>query len=195
MSPRVRHPQLVSFERYYIASCDCLCLSVAKQIQRRQCGCPAQRSSIRTPCHVASQTRTRGRMLVRLHSNHFSSPVLLTRRPWRHSRAWAALMYYSVVLGPAYGLSTELWPRNHDVSPGPAFRESHNADKDPPKLNVVVTSPTGVPRGRQSTASLGVNFPPTAFRSSEDVYRASIEDRRRILGHNIIPRHPNRTLL
>ena len=102
---------------------------------------------------------------------------------------------------PPYGLSTEhAPPPGHAGSPDPTFQdESHAADKDPPKPNIVVTSPaTGVPHGSQSTASLasgsGVSLP-TAFQFSEEVYRTSIEDRKRIFGQNIVPRRPSKTLL
>ena len=50
----------------------------------------------------------------------------------------------------------------------------------------------------QSTASLaggsGVGLP-TAFQSSEDVYKASIEDRKRIFGQNVVPQRSSITLL
>ena len=103
---------------------------------------------------------------------------------------------------PTYGVSTKLGPPpSHAVSPDPTsqdFSESHAAEKDPPKPNIMVTFPAGVPQGLQSTASLaggsGVSLP-TAFPSSEDVYKASIEDRKRIFGQNIVPQHPSKTLV
>ena len=81
---------------------------------------------------------------------------------------------------PTYGLSTKLGPPpSHAGSPEPTSQdlsESHAAEKDPPKPNITITSPAGVPQGLQSTASLvggsGVSLP-TAFQSSEDVYKAS----------------------
>ena len=103
---------------------------------------------------------------------------------------------------PTYGVSTKLGPPpSHTVSPDPTsqdFSESHAAEKDPPKPNFMVTSPAGVPQGLQSTASLagcsGMSLP-TAFPSSEDVYKASIEDRKRIFGQNIDPQRASKTLL
>ena len=61
-----------------------------------------------------------------------------------------------------------------------------------------ITSPAAMPQGLQSMASLagstGVRLP-TAFQFFEDAYRASIEDRQRIFGRNIIPQNANKTLL
>jgi len=103
---------------------------------------------------------------------------------------------------PNFGLSTKLGPPpSHPGSPDPAsqdFSESHAADKDPPKPNIMVTSPAGEPQGLQSTTSLsgtsGVSIH-AAFQPSEDVYRASIEDRTRIFGQNIVPQRPSKTLV
>jgi Ca2+-transporting ATPase len=102
---------------------------------------------------------------------------------------------------PYFGLSTKLGPLpSHPGSPNPAFldfSETHAADEDLPKPNIMVTSPAGVPQGLQSTASLsgasGASIP-TAIRPSEDVYRASIEDRRRIFGQNMVPQRPGKSL-
>ena len=102
---------------------------------------------------------------------------------------------------PTYGLSTELVPPpSHAGSPHPTFQdESHAADNDPRKPNIMVTSPTaGVPHRSQSTASLasgsGVSLP-TAFQFSEEAYRTSIKDRKRIFGQNFVPQRPSKTLL
>ena len=103
---------------------------------------------------------------------------------------------------PTHGLSTKLalpptLVGSHDPT-SQDFSESHTADKSPPKPNIMVTSPAGVPQGLQSTASLaggsGVSLP-TPFQSSEDVYKTSIEDRKRIFGQNFIPQRPSKTLL
>jgi len=104
---------------------------------------------------------------------------------------------------PNHGLSTKLGqaPSHAAGSPDSTcqdFSESHAADRDLPKSNIMVTSPAGVPQGLQSTAShsgaSGVSIP-TALQSSEDVYRGSIEDRRRIFGQNIVPQRPSKTLV
>jgi len=103
---------------------------------------------------------------------------------------------------PTYGLSTKLGPPpSHAGSPDPTsgdLSESHAAVEDPPRPDITVTSPAGVPQGLQSTASFaggsGVSLP-TAFQSSEDVYKAPIEDRKRIFGQNVVPQCPSKTLL
>jgi Ca2+-transporting ATPase len=101
---------------------------------------------------------------------------------------------------PTHGISTEVGPPSHDGS-GTAsqdFRETHATDKDPPKPNIMITSPAGVPQGLQSMASLaggsGVS-PPAALQFSEDAYRTSPEDRQRIFGQNIFPQRRSKTLL
>jgi P-type Ca2+ transporter type 2C len=71
---------------------------------------------------------------------------------------------------------------------------SHDGDTDPPRPNIMITSPTGVPQGLQSTASLGSVGPSHAIVFSEDVYSASIEDRQRIFGQNVLPRLPTKSL-
>jgi len=101
---------------------------------------------------------------------------------------------------PTHGLSTILRPPSYLRPPDPAsqdFRESHTAKEEPLMLNSV-TLPAAVPQGLQSLASLagrsGASLP-TAFQGFQDVYRASIEDRKRIFGGNIIPQRTNKTLL
>jgi Ca2+-transporting ATPase len=100
---------------------------------------------------------------------------------------------------PTHGLSTT--PPTQHVLPDQMlqnFTVAHATDKDPPKSDIVITSPTSEPQGLQSTASLGggsgVSLP-DAFKSSEGAYRASIEDRQRIFGQNILPRRPSKSLL
>jgi len=103
---------------------------------------------------------------------------------------------------PTYGLSTKLGPLpSHAGSPDPTsgdLSESHATVEDPPGPDITVTSPAGVSQGLQSTASFaggsGVSLP-TAFQSSEDVYKASIEDRKRVFGQNVVPQCPSKTLL
>jgi Ca2+-transporting ATPase len=99
---------------------------------------------------------------------------------------------------PTYSLSTKLvLPPSHVGSPDRTLQdESHAADNDPPKPDILVMSPAAyVPQGLQSTASLasgsGVSLP-TPFQSSEDVY---IEDGKRIFGQNTVPQRPSNTLL
>lgn len=102
---------------------------------------------------------------------------------------------------PNHGLSTKSGTLlSHPGSPEPAYQDDSGgplaAEKEPPKPNIMVTSPTGVPQGMQSVASLGgasgVSIP---LQSSEDVYKASIEDRQRIFGQNFIPQRPSKTLI
>jgi len=91
---------------------------------------------------------------------------------------------------PTHGLSTESeTPPTHLASLDPtlqSFTVSHTTDKDPPKPDIMITSPAGEPQGLQSTVSLGGGVP-AEFQSSKEVYRASIEDRKWIFGWNIIP--------
>ncbi|KAH9024004.1 calcium-translocating P-type ATPase [Lactarius deliciosus] len=58
------------------------------------------------------------------------------------------------------------------------------------KPNITITSPAGVPEGLQCTASLaggsGVGRP--ASPNSAGAYEATVQDRQRIYGHNILPR-------
>ena len=98
-----------------------------------------------------------------------------------------------------HGLSTTESgsPLAHIVSPDPtlqSFTVSHATDKDPPKPDIMITSPAGEPRGMQSSVSLGGDAP-TALQFSEEVYRTSIEDRQRIFGQNVLPRRPSKSLL
>jgi P-type Ca2+ transporter type 2C len=97
---------------------------------------------------------------------------------------------------PSHGLSTESGsPLAHMASPDPtiqSFTVSHATDKDPPKPDIMVTSPAGEPQGLQSTVSLGGDLP---VGSSGEVYGTSIEDRQRIFGQNVLPRRPSKSLL
>ena len=101
---------------------------------------------------------------------------------------------------PTLGLSTESGSSPaHLASPGPThqgFAVSHATDKDecPSKPNIMITSPAGEPRGLQSTVSLGGDVS-AEFQCSEEAYRASIEDRQRIFGQNVLPQRPIKSLL
>jgi len=62
----------------------------------------------------------------------------------------------------------------------------------------MATSPADMPQGLQSMTNLTGGFAvslPTAFQSSEDVYKASIEDWKQIFGQNIVPQHTSKNLL
>jgi Ca2+-transporting ATPase len=99
---------------------------------------------------------------------------------------------------PTHGLSTESGsPPTHLASPDPTLQSltlSHATDKDPPKPDIMITSPAGEPQGLQSTVSLGGSVP-AEFQTSEEVYRTSIEDRQRIFGQNVLPRRATKSLL
>jgi len=99
-----------------------------------------------------------------------------------------------------HSLSTEKGtPLTHLASPGPtiqSFAVSHVTDNDPPKLDIMITSPAGELQGLRSTVSLGSGSDlPTIFQSSDGAYKASIEGRERIFGQNILPRRPIKSLL
>ena len=101
---------------------------------------------------------------------------------------------------PTHGLSTEKGtPLTHLASPDPtlqSFAVSHVTDNDPPKPDIMITSPAGEPQGLRSTVSLGSGSDlPTIFQSSDGAYKASIEERERIFGQNILPRRPIKSLL
>jgi Ca2+-transporting ATPase len=99
---------------------------------------------------------------------------------------------------PTLGLSTKSGsPPAHLASPDPTLQDStasHPTDKDPPKPDIMITSPAGEPRGMQSSVSLGGDVA-AEFQYSEEAYRTSIEDRRRVFGQNVLPRRPTKTLL
>ena len=62
----------------------------------------------------------------------------------------------------------------------------------------MITFPAGVPEGLQSTASLGGGSGvgrPTSLKFSAGAYEATIEDRQRICGQNILPRRQSKSLL
>jgi len=83
-------------------------------------------------------------------------------------------------------------PTSQDLS------KSHAVEKDPQKPDIMAMSPADVPQGLQSmtnlTGSSAMSLP-TAFQSSEDMYKASIEDWKQIFGQNIVPQHASKNLL
>jgi hypothetical protein len=105
---------------------------------------------------------------------------------------------------PTHGLSTGTGVSStHLASPDLILQilTSRATDNDLLKPGITITPPAGELQGLQRTVSLGgssgVSLPgvPAALQSSESVYRASIEDRRRIFGQSFLPRRPNMSLL
>jgi Ca2+-transporting ATPase len=99
------------------------------------------------------------------------------------------------------GLSTRLTPPSPTGSPDPATINAvtpFGADMSRPRPNVMITSPTGVPEGLQSTVGLGGGSSvgrPASVKFSAAAYEATIEDRQRIYGHNILTQRPSKSLL
>jgi P-type Ca2+ transporter type 2C len=84
------------------------------------------------------------------------------------------------------------------TSPDPASRHprsSPDGNTDPWRPNITITSPTGVPQGLQSTASLGSGRLSHSSDLSQDVYKTSIEDRQHIYGQNALPHVKSKSLL
>ena len=74
---------------------------------------------------------------------------------------------------PNHGLSTEPGlPPARLTSPDPIL-QSFMALHDPPRPDIIVTSPAGEPQGLQSTVSLGAGVP-AEVQSSKEVYRTSM---------------------
>jgi Ca2+-transporting ATPase len=101
---------------------------------------------------------------------------------------------------PTHGLNTgKGTPPTQHASPDltlQSFTVSHATEKDPPKPDIMITSPAGEPQGMQSSVSLGGGSGLSdAVQFSEGAYKASIEDRQRIFGQNILPRRPSKSLL
>ncbi|KAH9015966.1 calcium-translocating P-type ATPase [Lactarius deliciosus] len=91
------------------------------------------------------------------------------------------------------GLNTMLAPPSPLGSPDPgAFNAvtPNGVEMTPPK-----PSPTGVPEGLQSTASLGGAGRPASLKYPKGAYEATIGDRQRIYGQNILPQRPSKSLL
>jgi hypothetical protein len=77
-----------------------------------------------------------------------------------------------------------------------SFAVAHVTDNDPPKPDIVITSPAGEPQGLRRTVSLGSGSDlPTIFQSYKGAYKAPIEKRQRIFGQNTLPRRPIKSLL
>ncbi|KAH9168805.1 calcium-translocating P-type ATPase [Lactarius sanguifluus] len=96
------------------------------------------------------------------------------------------------------GLSTTLAPPSQLGSPDPGAVNAvtpSGVEMTPPKPNIMITSPAGVPEGLQSTASLGGVGRPASLKYSEGAYEATIRDRQRIYGRNILPQRPSKSLL
>src|SRR5216683_2120608 len=97
MPSRVLHPQPVFSTKLYIASGGGHRLPVVKRIRARiqrevkhkketmQTSIAKEHNSHALPCWILNKKPVW--MSIHLHSNHFSSPVLLIRRAWRPSRA------------------------------------------------------------------------------------------------------------
>ena len=99
------------------------------------------------------------------------------------------------------GLSTELTPPSQTGPPHPATIDAvtpFGMGMSPPKPNIMITSPAGVHEGLQSTASLGGGSDggrPASLKLSADAYEATVEDRQRIYGQNILLQRPSKSLL
>ena len=100
------------------------------------------------------------------------------------------------------GLSTKLTPPSQTRPPDSA---TFNAVTpfgvemmSPPKPNIMITSPAGVSEGLQTTASLGGGSNvgrPGSLKFSAAAYKATVEDRQRTYGQNILPQRPTKSLL
>ena len=97
-----------------------------------------------------------------------------------------------------HGLSTKLTSPSQAGSPDPATIINavtpSGIEMSPPKPNIMITSPTGVPEGLQSTASLGGGSN-LVHPASGAAYEATLEDRQRIYGYNILPHRPSKSLI
>ena len=95
-----------------------------------------------------------------------------------------------------HGLSTKPAPPSQLGSPDPKSINavtSYGVEMSPPKPNILITSPAGVHEGLQSTASLGGAS--GVGRLASGANEATIDDRQRIYGHNILPQRPSKSLL
>lgn len=94
------------------------------------------------------------------------------------------------------GLNSKLTPPSQPVSPDPGNINAvtpFGVELSPPKPNIMITSPAGVPEGLQSSASLGGAS--SVGRPASSAYEATIEDRQRIYGENVLPQRPGKSLL
>jgi Ca2+-transporting ATPase len=95
-----------------------------------------------------------------------------------------------------HGLNTKLTPSSQLGSPDPGNINAvtpYGVEMSPPKPNIMITSPAGVHEGLQSTASLGGGS--GVGRPASGAHEATVEDRQRIYGHNILPQRPSKSLL
>ncbi|KAH9025496.1 calcium-translocating P-type ATPase [Lactarius pseudohatsudake] len=91
------------------------------------------------------------------------------------------------------GLSTMLAPPSQLGSPDPGGVNAvtpNGVEMTPPK-----PSPAGVPEGLQSTASLGGAGRPASLKYPKGAYDATIGDRQRVYGQNILPQRLSKSLL
>ncbi len=96
------------------------------------------------------------------------------------------------------GLSTKLAPPSQLGSPDPGTINAVTpigVEMTPPKPDIMITSPAGVPEELQSTASLAGVGRPASLKFSVGAHEATIGDRQRIYGHNILPQRPSKSLL
>ena len=100
------------------------------------------------------------------------------------------------------GLSSKSTPPSQSGSPDPGTIINavtpFGVEMSPPKPDIMITSPAGVPEGLQSTASLGGGSSagrPASLKFSAAAYDATTDDRQRIYGENIIPQRPSKSLL
>jgi len=113
--------------------------------------------------------------------------IVLSDTHDKFARGFCRLLRQHILHGLAHSE-----PTSQDLS------ESRAAEKDPWKPDIMATSPADVPQGLQSTTNLTGSFAvslPTAFQSSEDVYKVSIEDWKWIFGQNIVPQCASKNLL
>jgi Ca2+-transporting ATPase len=99
------------------------------------------------------------------------------------------------------GLSSKPTPPSQSGSPDPGTINAvtpFGVEMSPPKPDITITSPAGIPEGLQSTASLGGGSSagrPASLNLSASAYDATIDDRQCIYGENILPQRPSKSLL
>jgi Ca2+-transporting ATPase len=100
---------------------------------------------------------------------------------------------------PLRGLITKLTPPTESPDPATVHAVTpFGIEMSSPEPNIMNTSPTGVPEGLKSTASLGGGSSmgrSSSLKFSAGAYEATLEDRERIYGQNILPRRPSKSLL
>ncbi|KAH9033383.1 calcium-translocating P-type ATPase [Lactarius pseudohatsudake] len=95
------------------------------------------------------------------------------------------------------GLSTKLTqPASRDPKIINAVHRDSDGETTPPKPEPMIAYPIGVPEGLRHTACLGGGSShPTSLKFSAGAYKATIQDRQRIYGQNILPQCPTKSLL